>query len=146
VIEAFRASSPKLLLQHDNDKDSSKPLFSFSDPARGDAARFERLDDVIMGGRSSSVLEAVMEEGVGPCAEYKGNLVVEVREWVMYACVCMYVCMCGCGAEPARSIDAMRDGRDCPPAWGQRPDSPPPSPPSNHTHPNHTRQAPLATD
>lgn len=78
VVEAFRAQSPKLQ-QQEAEADAGKTLFSFKDPEGTDAARFERLDDVIMGGRSSSVLEMGVEEGVGACVEYKGNLVVEVR-------------------------------------------------------------------
>lgn len=68
VVEAFEkvykgpSSSPE-----------TKPMFRFE--SASDLSQWERLDDVIMGGRSSSGFE--LGEGF---AEYKGLLVVEDGE------------------------------------------------------------------
>ncbi len=67
VIDAFAAAR-----KTKEKEGKTETLFSFRQPE--DLARWQRLDDVIMGGRSSSALELNAAEGY---AEYKGELVVE---------------------------------------------------------------------
>ena len=136
MVEAFRAQSRKLQ-QQEEEEEGTTPLFSFSDPEQ--ARRFERLDDVIMGGRSSSVMEAVEDEedggGVGRCAEFRGNLVVEVGVRVrVRACVCGICCAGIYTLSTPTTIRLL-----CPrtiPDRHTNPDTPPHTHPHIHTNTN----------
>ncbi len=130
MVEAFRAQSRKLQ-QQEEEEEGTTPLFSFSDPEQ--ARRFERLDDVIMGGRSSLVMGAVEDEedggGVGRCAEFRGNLVVEVGVRVrVRACVCGIVAQVYIRCQPQQPSDSSVHAL-------YQIDTPTPTPPPHtHTH------------
>ena len=60
-------------------------LHSMSQRTPEDIAVWERLDDVIMGGQSSSSIEAAVESERGfSGAVWKGDLIVEVRGYCRF--------------------------------------------------------------